>query len=314
MDSYNVKVKAWQFRIKHNLSELPQDLLSLNQKVLGFKILSYEEGWKYIQTLQLEEYAASKLGFTTKVDDMISVFFSDNLSSLDRDVVIAHEIGHIVCNHVVHNFILGYSDNANIQNKQEQEANDFALAFLAHTPILLEIGVHTSSEISKITGLNNSLSEKVALELFHEANNKKTNIEIELIDTFYRTIKRLSKKDNIENMSYLQTNKYKLICISSILCCILFVSITLFTLKIRNQNTLPLEKLQDKNIEINQLPTTTEQSDDFMVYVSSEATRYHLENCRYLKNKTNVSSITIAEAKKIKLEPCLVCKPNIKKE
>lgn len=139
MDSYNVKVKAWQFRIKHNLSELPQDLLSLNQKVLGFKILSYEEGWKYIQTLQLEEYAVSKLGFTTKVEDMISVFFSDNLSSLDRDVVIAHEIGHIVCNHVVHNFILGYSDNLNIQNRQEKEANDFALAFLAPTPVLLEI-------------------------------------------------------------------------------------------------------------------------------------------------------------------------------
>ena len=45
------------------------------------------------------------------------------------------------------------------------------------------------------------------------------------------------------------------------------------------------------------------------VYVTKTGKKYHLADCRYVKDKKDLTEYTVAEAKKKKYEPCEVCKP-----
>ena len=42
-------------------------------------------------------------------------------------------------------------------------------------------------------------------------------------------------------------------------------------------------------------------------YMTSEGSHYHVDNCIYIQNKSNVISISLIEAKSLRLLPCSVC-------
>ena len=81
-----------------------------------------------IRALQVEPYVASTRGFTYASADFRLVFLHADLSAEEAAMVLAHELGHILCEHTTGQAILG----RDVQ--QEHEANEFA-HMLLHPPL-----------------------------------------------------------------------------------------------------------------------------------------------------------------------------------
>lgn len=60
-------------------------------------------------------------------------------------------------------------------------------------------------------------------------------------------------------------------------------------------------------------PTETTQTQDYTqdytgeVVVTSSGRKYHKPNCQYVRDKTNILTLTLEEAEKAEYEPCKVC-------
>ena len=52
-----------------------------------------------------------------------------------------------------------------------------------------------------------------------------------------------------------------------------------------------------------------EPKKEVKVYVTKDGKKYHLADCRYVKDKKDLTEYTVTEAKKKGLEACKVCKP-----
>ena len=52
----------------------------------------------------------------------------------------------------------------------------------------------------------------------------------------------------------------------------------------------------------------------YSVYATSTGTRYHIKACYHLKDKVNLSRMSIEQAKEKRLVPCKDCSPNTKKQ
>ena len=53
--------------------------------------------------------------------------------------------------------------------------------------------------------------------------------------------------------------------------------------------------------------TETINSQESGYYMTSSGTHYHLQDCQYIKDKSNIIYISLEEAESLKLEPCKKC-------
>ena len=81
-----------------------------------------------IHALRLEPLVASSRGFTYASADFRLVFLHAELSGEEAAMVLAHELGHILCGHTATQAIVGQDV------QQEHEANEFA-HMLLHPPL-----------------------------------------------------------------------------------------------------------------------------------------------------------------------------------
>lgn len=313
----NVKAKAWKFLIQHKLTELPQDLLSLNEKDVGFKIVSYEEGKEYIEALELIEYAQMNKGFSINDYGRFTIFYDDNLSYSERNYIIAHEIGHYDLGHTSYNKVLGKSNNKKTENMQEKEADIYSLAFLSPSPILVEMEIHSPSEIARITGLPKSLARKAAIDIINECDIKRTGIELELIDIFHDTIKKYSKREYLykRTINEIATNseidiKFIIKSIIWLLGSILiFISSIIFSNAVYSKKS-PVYIFSETKFEEQNFKKMNEYIDNLedtnKVYITSSGLKYHIYNCQYIKNR-ECTEVTIEYAKQLNYTPCQVC-------
>ncbi|MCI8342077.1 MAG: ImmA/IrrE family metallo-endopeptidase [Firmicutes bacterium] len=134
--------------------------------------------------MKLEKYIKKHTGLSVDFEERKTILYSDSLSYSESNLVIAHEIGHIVLGHTANGAIIGKINNLKTYNKQEQEADIFALEVLSPSPVLAEIKVHSPIEISCITGIPLHKAEKAAVEVSKEENVKCFGIKRELIEMF----------------------------------------------------------------------------------------------------------------------------------
>lgn len=179
----NVKANAWSQLIQLEVKTLPIDMLAIAND-LGYNVIPYNEANDILELFHLTNYASTHTGFTFQIDDKPNIFYDDSLPYSDRNCVIAHELGHIKSGHTRKNGIYGKSSNIENESEQEKEADIFAYAFLAPVPVLLEMGLETASEISRLTGLPTSKTRTIVNEIFNEKSVKNTGLEIKLIQQF----------------------------------------------------------------------------------------------------------------------------------
>lgn len=124
VDSIKKAVSA--FKKKYKLAEITEKTLCDALETQGYTVIRFntivndEDVTQIISNLNLEDTILSHKGFTYSNDKYRLVFVNDDLSEEERLMVLAHEVGHIFCEHMTCQPIIGQDV------KQEHEANEFA--------------------------------------------------------------------------------------------------------------------------------------------------------------------------------------------
>ena len=275
------------------LSEHIQEYLEAE----GWEFISYslddEKSLKLLNKLNLLDHAKHNPGFSYCNGDTRIIFYRNDLSEKEKVIVFAHELGHIKIGHLSSFGALGY-DAGFITKPQEDEANDFAVEFLAPTYILHQAHIKTEEEIQSYTLLNKKYSGRVL-----------SNLQDKISVTGNE--KRLSQlfKTYIANHTKHKAKRTARIAAPIVVIVSLTVMLSAF---ITNHN----QEEDIKQVQTTAVPETTEertQIDAGNVYITTSGKKYHRPTCGFVKNKSNVLEISVEEAIKMGYKPCEVCNP-----
>ncbi len=304
---YRIQIIADEFFKKCGIKSLPisqNKLISILEEN-GWELYYYSKAKNIINDLELNEYCNTLDGFTYIEDDKVVIFIKDNLSYMDKINVICHEIGHIVLGHTSFNGILGKSKDKDYENILEKEADTFSLEFQAPIFMLIQKKYDTAEKI------------------FSAGILDRNSAEIQ-----YR--KSLEHKDKLKSNHALF--KYKIGLLATLLM-LLILSIVLIKRQtaVDNEKSTQLEliiKLTESTTELELITESTELStklgilteptkeseitteSNFIsdkVLVTKSGKKYHLPNCFYVANKTDVTKLSIEEAFEKGYTPCSKC-------
>ncbi len=279
--------------LENKINKLPitinliEDLL----KAKGWSILKYDvNNGKQIELLkQYNIFAIAKRtkAFTYKRKTEKIIFIRSGLSANEKRMLLAHELGHIVLGHMADNNVLGYKPGGLIDEGQEDEANEFALEFLAPICVLTKKHINTPQLVSATTLLDDKRSRLVADEVQH--HKKYTEYEEKLCNQFNEI-----KEKNIK---------------------IRYIVVAIITALILVTATITVNYKSQENIEQTQViqeatPTSEPQIMDIDVVVTKSGQKYHTLECKHIKDKPNLIHMTINEAIQAGYEPCEDCKPD----
>lgn len=109
--------RAWEVLSKNGITApLCMDDLMRICISIGAELVSYKSGKVLIQQLRQDQNTKYD-AFTFRQDDTVIIFFRDELSTPDKLHAIAHEIGHIVLQHI-YNGSLGFSTVKHRKNRK----------------------------------------------------------------------------------------------------------------------------------------------------------------------------------------------------
>lgn len=333
----NVKAQAWDFLIKHRIRELPIDCLCMCEIDAGFTLSSYSDSTDFIEASGYKEYAEKHNAFSTEYKGKKLIFYNEKMPYSIRNFVIAHEIGHIVLRHAANsNGILGYDDNGNTKGGQEEEADAFAYAFLAPSPVFKELNVSEAQAVSKLSGLSLKYADKATEEIIKSADINYSGIEIELIDLFKDYINKQRSLCPYNTGSVTTLDKkavqsikvpYILLTLSSITIIIMAVFIYSVLQDVSNQTVMPqqtatvdaaikpenaqIPPIQEEKTAENGKPFDGVLNENTLVYVTKSGDKYHLPDCSYITGKSDLTEYTKAEAEEKGYSLCSRCKNKI---
>lgn len=130
-----IKQRAYSLLSEYRLQTVTLDNLVYIIEDLGYEIVEY--GFEDLATqhllekMGLTEYARARKAFVYKRGLARFVFIFEDLSAKEKLLALAHEVGHIVCNHLK-------DGNAECSVDEEYEANEFA-HHLLHPGLWLRI-------------------------------------------------------------------------------------------------------------------------------------------------------------------------------
>lgn len=255
----------------------------------GFKIINYDishkEHAEILKTAGILSIAERTKALTYIGNGEKIVFVKISVSANEKRLLLAHELGHIALGHITDNAVLGYRPCGLIDESQEDEANAFALEFLAPVGILKRKHINTPEKVSAMTLLDDKLSRLIA----DEVHNYKKFIEIE--PTLYCQFQNPKKPFNT-----------KTVAIRTMI--ILFIAVALSAL-CATVKYINVSKATD--ITTQTLNDNSAAAD--MVYITHSGEKYHRADCMYVRNKKNIIEITIDNAINSNYEPCSVCQP-----
>lgn len=334
---------AWNFILNNDISEFKISLDTITDivKKNGWYINTYNDSSDIMKDLKISNEHKNKKGFTyanLKANNEIEyfIFFQNNLSYGDKIFVILHEIGHIMINHTYCRNcgnILGRNSDDGVNVKQELEADMFAFEVLAPSHILEQLDNNTAEEIKNISLLSYDDALKYITELHkykHEGEDLselKNKLSKQYKKYMYNIKKNEFKKVISKNM-FVKSMFLGLITLSIIS---VFSTLHLINTNSKLKKHIGITDLSNTEIESQlypsifptmpltelQLENTTESPDaniseknyvnEKTVYVTSSGKKYHLQDCRYVKNKTNIQKFGINDALKSGYKPCSVC-------
>ena len=314
--------EAYRFRAEKKITLLSIDYEFMLQflKSCDFTVKTYSQARADPAFYFLEKYAEQSKGFTCIQGNNASIYIKDELPLEEKVKVLAHELGHIVLRHSYHG-VLDACEDEEKRNFLEDEANEFALIFIAPPCLLKHLGLHLKSDIQTATLLGNKDAEEVY--------NKVKRYTC-LYPMFEKEIIRLYREATMmddTNKGGMSIKQKRLIVASFfvlIFCLVLLVAINLFiNRKIEYNN----KALNEKSLEIIlpisifMTPVTEEiekaaqqQDENLTIYITSSGKKYHLKDCQYISNKKNIIHMPLNEAKKIGMRPCKICNPGMEKD
>lgn len=150
---------VWKLLIKEKIDRLPIKILPLC-KHTNVKVISYSKGQKLLLTLNLLQHSQTTDGFTLSLKGKNVIFYDDDCSLSRTRFTIAHELGHILLNHIpTGEFTLINRDPSPKDNPLEQAANIFASRLLAPACILWGLHITTAEQIAKMCNISQTAAE-----------------------------------------------------------------------------------------------------------------------------------------------------------
>lgn len=224
--------------------------------------------------MELEEYAKYNKCFTYASKDMNLIFLSDFLKEKDSVVLLLHEIGHIMLDHIFNDKGL-ISDNVVYEN----EANEFAY--------LVQRQVQKRKVISCIswTAFYTIISVSCITVLFMG----------------FRTLKNDTEYDDYNTSDIIESN------VTSIP----ETDTVSETSSVSGKNTTTIMSTTSPDTTTTAGTTITE--DDYsskysneIYYVTKTGEKYHREDCYYISGHT-VVAMSLEDLEKMGYQPCDVC-------
>lgn len=143
-DYQNARDSVWQLLIDLGISELPINTVKVCAE-LGIKLHYYEP-------------TDESDGMSCYINGVPHIFVSSAVSPERRRFTAAHEIGHIVLNHVG-KFKLVNREPSPTDNPVEQAANVFASCLLAPACVLWVCNVRTAEQIQELCQISRTAAE-----------------------------------------------------------------------------------------------------------------------------------------------------------
>lgn len=233
------------------------------------------------------------------------VIYYDNREQYYR-YYIAHEIAHFLLKH--------YKDNEN----EEYEANILACIIIAPINKIIEKNISSYFDLFETFKIPLPQAEEYHNLLLHNEHRYMKNI-----------VNSLKDKENItDNIITLSKSKIQRIYLYAIPTLLIFLSV-IFIFSVNNSKKLETLDVIHNVESQKEIPTIIENnaniviedsteikdstisenniSNEKIVFITSSGEKYHLSNCRYVKNKTNVSKFSLKDAIKNGYEPCSIC-------
>lgn len=284
------RYKAIIALLENSVTQLPITSIQVKNiiKKYGWEIVEYSlESNIHIKLLDkynVLSVAERSKAFTVKSIDEQIVFIRSGLSTNNKRLLLAHELGHIVLGHMSDNIVLGYTPAGLIDEGQEDEANEFALEFLAPVCVLCKNHISTPQLISATTLLDDKRSNLVADEV--RKHKKYTEYELKLCNQF-----STKKEKNI---------KIRYVAMAIITALILITATITSDYKNNQENIKYTQETQETTLT----PNITD------VVVTKSGQKFHTPNCKHIKDKSNLIHMTIDEAIQAGYEACEDCKPD----
>lgn len=163
---------------------LPIDVHQIAQH-MKYVIKTYGCSVKLFDTLGLTEYAREHPALSLKHKGRYYIFVSDTLGLEQERKVIAHEIGHIVLNHLDSDGILGKGSVQETTELYENEADKFAFYLLAPIPMIATHKIQNIYDIKKLTMLSITDCGQVLSDLIHYKEKNYVFKEREKLRQYY---------------------------------------------------------------------------------------------------------------------------------
>ena len=149
---------SWSLLIDFKVSELPIKVSTI-LKGLGGTIIKYSEAQNFIEQESLEKLTQSSDGFTVLKENKYFIFYNQNCTPQRCRFTLAHELGHIILNHIKPNNCTPINNEpSQFDSDEEKQANILASRLLAPACVLHEMKVTTVEQIIAVC----QISEKSA--------------------------------------------------------------------------------------------------------------------------------------------------------
>lgn len=298
--------------LENNINSLPVDVKNLSIHGNNIIFSNYDKSSSLIEGTRLEQIINENSALTLSRDGKYCVLLNPALGATQRLEKIAHELGHIACEHEGTDGFCGVTADCAQRIIQEAEAEQFKTELLAPTIILYKMGADTAEKIQAITGVAKETAEKVLIEVLHRNGLKNpflTEDEKKLWDNFKETTPEKEIVDDISR--YDSGHSKRNIILFAILVMIIFLFVVLDSrLDIIPMNGNYIEPQYQQNTPLtpnDYYPSTNDDNNNYTVYITEHGEKYHKATCRYLTDSK--IAIDIYDAIAEGYEPCSVCKP-----
>ncbi len=149
----NVEFKANQLLDMAECNDVPVDIHELARRC-GYNIRSYSTCKALIKKLSAEDIIRKYQSVSFGLDGAYYILLSDDLTKDQEAKLIAHEIGHIQLHNLQGYDISRLHGDSAVTEVQEAEADEFALHLLAPLMILGRHKIKDPSSIKDLTGLS----------------------------------------------------------------------------------------------------------------------------------------------------------------
>lgn len=297
----NIESKIIQLIIQTGCLEFPINIKRIAQHC-KYNIRYYGKSKRLLEKLCLEEYADNHDAFSMMYENNYYIFLSDNLTVDASNKAVAHEIGHIVLNHLDGNRIFGYSEDALLTERYECEAEEFALGLIAPLYILESKKIENPEDIRKLTNLSLADSNTVFINLLNYREKYATALQ-------HRRIGKLCEDNKTKTL-----NKAFTVIIMAVLLlftvvigyfAILFVPVHTDDSKQSENNIISTD---ESGTETGDISSTESLNPNHVYYWTDSGEVFHShKDCRSIKNSSEIHSGSLAEAQEEKGRLCKFC-------